>query len=238
MKKLQEKPELLREVRGHNDSVRDAVREFNGYEPLEGARKQLSSSIIRPHSEMEGSGLRKTYVAIGREWMEEARIVNWRCGNKRVLKQERMQKALKFGTGALFALFALFNAMAIFHTVREDIVPVFGETMKKVGTEELAFEDLAKFAKGVLAKMATDDALSGLPDGGESLPPEIRMEWRKRMDKLRSAGSAKVKTILVDPKRKNVFHILCMADLPECGEVAFRLQCEKRDNSYAFMALE
>jgi len=44
--------------------------------------------------------------------------------------------------------------------------------------------------------------------------------------------------ILLDPKREGVFHVLCEAELPGRGEVEFRLQCEKRGPSYAFLALE
>lgn len=238
LKKLQDKPELCREVRGHNESVKSAVREFKGHDSLKGARKQLSYSIIRPHSEMEGRGLRKTYVAIGREWMEEARIASWREGNKRVLKQEKSKKMMKAVTAACVFLFALFNTMALYHTVREDIVPAFGEHMVKLKEGGLPFEDLSHFANMVLLKLGKDTSFNTFLPKGMSLPPNIQMAWKKRLDRLRTATSPKVRTILLDPKRKGVYHVLCEAELPGSADVEFRLQCEKRGTQFAFLALE
>jgi len=238
MKKLKAKPELYREVRKHNESVVKAVREFEKYSYLESARKRLVAAVIRPRSEMEGSGLRKTYVAIGREWLEEAGISNWRDGNRRVIKQVKSRKAMRTLAVVCVFLFALFNVLALYHTVREEIAPAFGESMKKLKSGGLAFEDLSRFANKVLLKFGEDDSLNRLLPRGASLPPEIRMAWKNRIDRLRSATSPKVKKILLDPKREGVFHVLCEAELPGRGEVAFRLQCEKRGLSYAFLALE
>ncbi|NOY75379.1 MAG: hypothetical protein GXP32_06265 [Kiritimatiellaeota bacterium] len=238
MKNLKAKPELFREVRGHNVSVVKAVSEFKDFDCLESARERLTSAIIRPRSEMEGRGLRQTYVAIGREWMDEACIKHWKAANKRVIKQERINKALRVGAIALAALFVLINVFVIYHTVRSDIVPAFGETMKRVGEGELSFEDLSRFAMRIAKGIKSEDVLKKMFPPGVSLPPEIVIAWKARIDRIQSADSMKVKEIFVDPGRNGVYHVVCEANLPDDSEIEFRLQCERRGPLYAFIALE
>jgi hypothetical protein len=85
--------------------------------------------------------------------------------------------------------------------------------------------------------MGTKDFFNKMFPRGMSLPPDVQMLWMKRFEAIRSARAPKVKAIILDPKRKHVYHVLCEAESPG-GALEFRLQCEKRGVQYAFLALE
>ena len=90
----------------------------------------------------------------------------------------------------------------------------------------------------VVAKMKKDEFWCGVHAEPLSLPPEIKMLWRKRINRISSATAPKIKSILADPKRDGIYHVLYEAKLPESDDIEFRLQFARQKNHYAFLALE
>ena len=238
MLKIEDKPELFKEVATHNALVLKTESEYRDFKFLERERKHLRGSLIRPRSEMEGRGLRKTYVSMGRAWLEDAHIVRWEKGNKRVIRQKKLAVIQRFACVAGVVVLVVANALCLYHTVKEEVIPAFGETMKKVRPGAPLFDDLARFAKMTLASS------SGKNSGGagfepSSLPPELRMEWEARMERVRAASkSLEIERILMDPVRRGVYYVMCDAELPERGRIDFRLQCAFKNGKYILLALE
>jgi len=238
--KIEEKPELCQEVVTHNRIVLRSEREYEDFDFLEKERERIRGALIRPCSEMEGEGLRRTFVAMGRAWLEDAHIVRWKEGNDRVIRQKKLTGLQRIGSVALVAVLVLANMLCLYHTIREDVIPAFGETMRKVRPDAPLFDDLSRFARTALARSGGEKAAEAAAGfNPTSLPPELRAAWEARMARLRAAAeSLEIERILEDPVRKGVYYVLCDAELPDMGRVDFRLQCANRDGKYVLLALE
>jgi len=234
----EEKSDLLEEIVLHNKRVIEAEREYTRFGFLKRQRKHLRRHLISPRSEMEGEGLRKTYVAMGRAWLEDSHIVRWRRSNDRLITQRRMARLQKSAMLVVAMLVCALNGVVYYRTIREDVLPAFGKTMKRIRPDMGIFDDLTRFAKDTFSKMGKSGNSASSPDM-QSLPPDLRMEWRARMERVRkSAETLEIERVLSDPDRRDVYYVVCKADLRGRGRVDFRLQCARRNGHFVFLALE
>ncbi len=243
MANTKDKPEVLEEVALHNKRVFEVEREYERFEFLGSERVRLRNALIKPRSEMEGEGLRRTYVSMGRAWLEDSHIERWRRANEYLIRQRRMVFAQKATLLTLAVVVCVLNVVVYYRTFRDDVLPAFGETMKRIRPEMPLFDELTRFAKITLSKVGGNgtDAASNRPSTDmEALPPELRTEWKARLNKVRrSADNLEIERILEDPERRGVYYVICDANLRGMGKVNFRIQCARRSTGkLVFLALE
>ena len=229
---------LFQEIVENNYLVEKTISKFNDYDFIEEQIEKLKQSKIRPGEEMEGEGLRRTYVSIGRNWLETAFISRWEKEVEDFKHERKMQKIRKQLLNICATLFIIGNIFFYSYTLYKDITPAFGSTMKCVRSGELLFDDLTKFTNSIFSEVRQNDSKKSFSFLNNSLPPELQAMWSANLNRIKNASHTSIDRILVDPKRKGIYYISCEADVPDLGDIEFRLQCSKIDGKYALLALE
>lgn len=229
---------LFQEIVENNYLVEKTISKFNNYDFIEEKLEKLKKAKICVGEEMEGEGLRETYVAIGRDWLETAFISRWEKEVEDFKNERRMQKRRKQLLNICATLFIFGNIFFYSYTLYNDITPAFGSTMKCVRSGGLLFDDLTKFTNSIFSEIKQNDSRKNFSFLSKSLPPELQAIWSTNLNKIKDASHTSIDRILVDPKRKGIYYITCEADIPNLGDIEFRLQCSKIDGKYALLALE
>ena len=229
---------LFQEIVENNYLVEKTISKFNNYNFIEDKVEQLKRAKICPGEEMEGKGLRRTYVTIGRNWLEAAYISRWEKEVEDFKKERIMQKRRKQLLNICASLFIFGNIFFYSYTLYNDITPAFGSNMKCVRSGELLFDDLTKFTNSIFSEVKQKTPINSFSFLNKSLPPELQAMWSTNLNRIKDASRTSIDRILIDPKRKGIYYITCEADIPNLGDIEFRLQCSKIDGKYALLALE
>ena len=229
---------LFQEIVESNSLVASTVSEYEDYEYLSSKLTQLKKARIRTNHEMQGEGLRETYVAIGKNWLEATFVSRWKKESEQIKKEIRLRKLRK----KIFALAGciFFIACITLHSyaLYDSIKPGFGDSMKCLRSGELVYDDLSKFTHSIFAEINTPHSEGNFSFLSTQLPPELRAMWSDNLRKIKNASSPCIERILIDPERAGIYHIKCEADLPERGNIEFRMQCAKLNGQYTLIALE
>jgi len=181
--------ELLKEIVDNNSLVEETICEYEKCESLEIKLKQLKNAKIQTGSEMKGEGLRRTYVAMGREWLEGRFVSRWKDEAEQIQQYVKLQRLRKQVLATSLPLLFLGLIFFYSYTVYSGIKPAFGDSMKYLRSSDLVFDDISRFANLIFREIkepAPEHSFSFL---NQRTPPELRAAWSDHFTKMQCASS-------------------------------------------------
>ena len=146
---------LLHEIAENNRLVATTVSDYEDCDDLSSKLDVLKNAKIRVNNEMQGEGLRRTYVAIGRGWLEGTFVSRWKEESEQIKKNIRREKIRKKVLAVSVCAFFLINITFYSYALYDGIKPGFGDTMKCLRSGELAYDDLSTFTNSIFAEIRT-----------------------------------------------------------------------------------
>lgn len=206
-------PELADEIARHNAFVDDLRRKFRRDRKRHEPRlRDLEKRRISPRDELQGSGLRRTFVALGRDWAHANFFDIWKDNLKREKIESRKNDAgVLIGTVhkpviclACFVFCALISIKTF--KCRQHFRPKIN--LPKL-EDAMRYATVANYAKSVLDEYAVNGEL-GLKDRwGDAVDPEVRDWGESLLRRFKNIGVVSVRSVHVDSRAPDLYQVYC-----------------------------
>ncbi len=218
------------QIASHNLAVNTTITDIQDNEFIDTqCVDELKNSKIHSYSEMQGAGLRNTFIDLAKDRLYLDRIMVWKKRNERLNIQKKFQRIIKtsfytFAFSILIYCILFFIILSVgklsFEKFGDKLISVSGgNDFNEIGT--LINQTFKLIKEGNLKKISWSS----------QLPPGYRCMAIERLLNFENFDKSQIIRIFKNSSQKNSFYVGCRI-VKAGNSVDFRFLCEQEEELY------